>query len=80
MTLLYRSPDVTIDGTRWHLAVRRSPQGRRASLCYRWHDGRAYRSSAEAVRIPKGLAQTMRPYRKHADVAMQYGQFQKGAS
>lgn len=67
MTLLYRSPDVLIDGTRWHLTVQQSPRGRRPVLAYRFHTAQGYRLAAEAVRIPKGLARTMAKYRKHAE-------------
>lgn len=55
-TLAYRSPDVMVDGRRWHLAV----YGR--AMVYRFHDGRAWRPIQEwPGRKPKALARFFRP-------------------
>lgn len=60
-TLAYRSPDVVIDGRRWHLAVYGS------RMVYRFHDGRAWRPVTQwPGRKPKGLGESFRPYRRHA--------------
>lgn len=64
-TLAYRSPDVLVDGRRWHLAV----YGRR--LVYRFYDGRAYRPIHQWTgRKPKGLAEFFRPFRRHAEMVL----------
>lgn len=71
MTLLYRSPDVTVDGTRWHVTVQRAPRGGRAVRIFRWHAGNCYRPAGQwPGRLPKGLARTFRPYQYSVGVAM----------
>lgn len=65
-TLAYRSPDVMVDGRRWHLAV----YGR--AMVYRFHDGRAgWRPIQEwPGRKPKALARFFAAYRRHASTAV----------
>lgn len=72
MTLLYRSPNVTIDGHEWHVTVNQSSSKRIVTYRFRQIGANVkWQPIAKWVgRPPKGLTEFFLPYRKSVRVAM----------
>lgn len=73
MSIIYRSPDVLVDGHRWHVTVNQSQRSGRLSTCFRFR-----KSAAEAWRpitswpgrLPKGLRRDFfRPFDRSIQIA-----------
>lgn len=72
MPYLYRSPNIVIDGTPWHIAVVQRP-GRSASTIYKWRAPNGmWRSVTEwPGRKPKGLSTRFRSFWRSVAIARQ---------
>ena len=75
MTILYRSPNVLLDGVIWHVAVER--RGKRVNTAFRWR--RSEREMWQPMhawpgRKPKGIGQRFATYRKSVLAAIAFEQ------
>lgn len=72
MPTLYRSPDVLIDGTRWHVVVHQCHKSKHVSTVYRFRTSprEMWRSlPAWKGRLPKDMWQYFRPFKFSMDMA-----------
>jgi hypothetical protein len=71
MTILYRSPDVLVDGVLWHVTVNCSRSGRVAT-CFRFREktSEAWRPvTSWPRRLPKGFREFFRPFWRSIEIA-----------
>jgi hypothetical protein len=70
MTTLYRSPNVMVDGVRWHVAVERRRIVGKPIVCYRFQTTTWKSVHHWPGRLPKALYKAFKPYRRHVNVAL----------